>query len=580
MTTNTPSYEQSPQGLYTDADHKGMQPGFVTVKAALDSVLRVRVPYLFEIEADGKTLRSYVLHLAPNTLSFTTASGVEFAYTFGAPIREHNPPHEVAVDMRGRAGQKFYVGCDREGNVVFKDGATLNNELLAFLDYYQRLAAQRQAQARTDPDAPYNPNAVRLILRCLDERRHHYVEPFGVDAFTQSKDTQSARFSPTWRLRLRAWAPAAPARPTNVLGPLADASEWLAQQIDNVNALAALGVQALRNTRADLDVLREPFFALQRTGGLMREAVDAVGDLAAFPAVLVGDALAVAAQFVAALADLDELGDTLSRTYFGATASPTDPDPGLQMQAAGDDALRWGYIAAGSRGLGPRQIGAAFARNLEPQSPTAPGQQRAALQEAVQPVRVFLAQLAPGEDLAAFAARVLGERDAWGRIVEANQMPDPFHLSDGSPLRAGITLQVPGLRHVAPFADPDGDGRGEFGQDLKLANGDLVWEGDDLALAWGPANLKQALGLRFATPQGSCQSFPAYGLVPVIGEAQIDAGLLAAHVREQALRDPRVVDVVGLSAVNGSGKTVVEATLLTARLNIPFRAPLTAAAPT
>lgn len=579
MTTVTPSYEQRPQGLYTDADHQGMQPGFLTVKASLDSIFRVRVPYLFEIEVDGQTARSFVLHLAPNALSFATAAGVEFAYTFGTPIREHHPPHEVAVDLRGRAGQKFYLGCDREGNVVFKDGATLNNELLAFLDYYQRLAAQRQSLARQDPDAPHDPDAVRLILRCLDERRHHYVEPLGVDAFVQTKDAQSARFSPDWRLRLRAYAPALPARPTNLLGPLAGAAEWLAQQIDNVNALAALGVQAARNTRADLDVLREPFYALQRTGGLMRDAVAAAGDLALFPAVLIGDALAVALQFQAALSDLDTLGDTLTRTYFGATAEPTATNPGEQMAAAGDEAARWGWIAAGARGLGPRQLGAAQERNQEPASPTPPEQQRSALLEAVQPRPVFLAQLGPGEDLAAFALRVLGERDAWGRIVEANAMPDPFHLADGSPLRSGVTLQVPGLRRVAPFADPDGDGRGDFGQDLLLEDQDLVWRSDDLALVWGPANLKQALGLRYQTPQGSCRTFPAYGLAPVVGETQVNAGLLAAHFRAQTLRDPRVVDVAGLSAVSQGARTSIEAELVTPRGNVPVRAPLLAASP-
>jgi hypothetical protein len=114
----------------------------------------------------------------------------------------------------------------------------------------------------------------------------------------------------------------------------------------------------------------------------------------------------------------------------------------------------------------------------------------------------------------------------------------------------GDTLAVP---QEVEFETRGSIAADPFGTDiaLDLAQRDIIFEDDDLALKSGRQNLEQAVALRMLTEQGEAYIMPAYGLPVRVGGTNTARELtyLASHVRDQLLRDSRVRDVRDVSVL-------------------------------
>ncbi len=152
-----------------------------------------------------------------------------------------------------------------------------------------------------------------------------------------------------------------------------------------------------------------------------------------------------------------------------------------------------------------------------------------------------------GEDLQAFALRVLGLSGRWMEIADLNQMSSPWSLQDGSPLIPGTPLLVPLVLPLDFERTPDGDAGNIFGTDLlwDFEAFDFVVEGTeptDFLAVTGPSNLRQGLFTRFTTAQGGVLVRPNMGLPDTIGQVATPAraALKASQVVTQAGADPRI----------------------------------------
>lgn len=163
---------------------------------------------------------------------------------------------------------------------------------------------------------------------------------------------------------------------------------------------------------------------------------------------------------------------------------------------------------------------------------------------------VIVQRLTAGEDLPAFAARVLGDAGRWPEIMSVNGMTSPWQLPDGSPVIAGTPLLVPAAVPDGVERPPDGDPFDIMGTDLLWDFGalDFVVEGDgptDFLSVSGLPNLKQGLLTRFGTAQGAVLVRPNMGLPNTLGQVATPAraAIKASQVVSQSGADPRIKQV-------------------------------------
>lgn len=155
-------------------------------------------------------------------------------------------------------------------------------------------------------------------------------------------------------------------------------------------------------------------------------------------------------------------------------------------------------------------------------------------------------RLRQGEDLQAFALRVLGFAGRWIELADLNQMSSPWALNDGSPLTPGTPLLVP-LPLSGNERTPDGDATNVYGTDLlwDFDAFDFVVEGDeptDFLSVTGLSNLRQALLTRFTTAENGVLVRPNLGLPDTTGQVATPerAAIKASRIVTQAGADPRI----------------------------------------
>lgn len=194
-------------------------------------------------------------------------------------------------------------------------------------------------------------------------------------------------------------------------------------------------------------------------------------------------------------------------------------------------------------------LGAAGSKLGAPDQPTTlPAGNASGVAQAVTVQRVLV-----GEDLQAFAARILGNAGRWIDLVSLNRMSSPWALADGSPLIAGSVLLCPAAIPDGIERTPDGDLFDIYGTDLLWDFGalDFVVEGDtptDFLAVSGLPNLKQGLLTRFGTAQGAVLVRPNLGLPNTLGQVATPAraALKASQVVSQAGADPRIKRVASV----------------------------------
>lgn len=134
------------------------------------------------------------------------------------------------------------------------------------------------------------------------------------------------------------------------------------------------------------------------------------------------------------------------------------------------------------------------------------------------------------------AQDIFGDRSRWEDIADLNDMVTPYAFEVGVPLEPGDVILVPVPEGVAQKDGP------LFGTDLRLVNGDLVFEGGDVLTVSGVDNYMQNLDHRLITKRGQNKAYPAFGLMASIQEKNIATlpAMFASDLNLQVQRDPRV----------------------------------------
>jgi len=567
-----PPFQQRPQtsGLYAPADQARRLPGVfggvgVGFLGSLAGVLadlgRIPVPYTLEIRQGEVLVAAVALPLTPSQVSYQRPGATDLSYTFGAvPYREPSEHRRLDVTLSGSSGLAPRAGNNRFAQIVWASGPDLVRELDAFLDIYQRGAAEAAARHLAQPDGPSELHSAQgshgdshngsheplvLVYRSLRDKVHLRCE---VKSWRRSSDASRSRHSEDWALELQGWAPAEPVEPRNFLGPIADAALYVAALIGGVNNTLAAADTILGNVRGDLEVLRAPALAVAQTARLFGQVGARGGELAAFPRTLAADWLAVAGAFGVAWGEWEDSGSALAGLFDPATWG---------VERAAQDVARAQLLARpalGALGGGPETVEQARTRrsrgvgqDLGPASGAAGFVPRGGQERGPAPLRYVWS---PGDTLGGIARRF---GVALADLVRLNGIRAGA-LPSGAALGPGALLLIPGTAQGVA-----GGGEAGFGVDLlvNLDTGDLVQRSTDqgsvLALVDGPTLVEQALGVRFLTSQGESRAFPGYGLPRLVGDpsSALTAGLLAIHAQEQVLRDPRIGEVRRLEVEDG-----------------------------
>ena len=535
-----------PSGLYLRGEHEPRGFGGVPIPGSryFADLIRVPVRHGFEIHRNGELFAASALPIDPSEIVITRPGGVDLQYTLGGVEREHTVHRSLRLEIVGRSGLKFRSGYNRQGEIVFLDGPSLLREFDAFLDYYNLLASGAEG-AMYEPEAFRNHEDFRLVFRDYDRKVNVYVE---VENWTRVSSASDSRFSERYTLALRGYAPVQPDEPGNFLGPIADAALLTAAAIGAMNNYIAVGDNVLTNVNNDLQVLKEPFRALERTGTLFDSLAGGVGGIVDFPRSLLASATRAVGQFRNAWESLKDVGDIWASGQASGRATP----PTQQERELIRNAEELGVTllqAAGASGAGPRAFQAA--QNRDAQFIQVLPQRRTRAQDAPaergQRLDVLRYQVRLGDTPETIASTFYGAVDRWSEVVAFGGWLDARTLADGSPFRAGVVIELPntGYGEVEARRSTSDDPREVFGVDLLLGeDGDLVLNGDgtDVLTVTGPENLEQALLLRIRTRQGESSYFSGYGLPVAPGGAVSSEmfGLIGSHVREQFVKDPRV----------------------------------------
>jgi hypothetical protein len=160
----------------------------------------------------------------------------------------------------------------------------------------------------------------------------------------------------------------------------------------------------------------------------------------------------------------------------------------------------------------------------------------------------------PGQSLLTLANSFLGNPNRWNELASLNDASDAYTKSDGTPFQAGDTIFIP-----AAIGDYQGqnidltkntDAEAIIGTDISFVNGDIFFRNEDIGVVSGADNLKQAIEMSLKTATEEVTMDPRYGAkVAIIGSKinTISSALIATRVREQLLRDSRILDVINFS---------------------------------
>lgn len=511
----------------------------------LADLFRVPIDYLVEVRQGPVVLSSSTMPSPPTHISYKRDGAVAVEFTMGkTPIRDFGEMRSGRLRISGLAGtynRSTYGKLGSAGGVVFKGGQESVTAFEQFIEGYHELGAGSGfavLRAVTGLSAPV------LTFRALRENIHVNAE---VISFQQSKQVQGTRHFPSWTLDLRIWGIAEASAFTNILSPVSDMFEKAAEAVDTVSDQIAAADNALVNLRGDLESLRAPMKAVLRATDALKAVAGSARSLARFPGDMVAD-------FSAAATALDEVVTSVRGSInilnpvVGSALDVEWERVKKQVFWPARNALYEALLVAGLSGVGVRDTLQAAERLALADGtwsttlrPTRPPRRRGQEGRATRLVR-----LGAGEDLRDIAQDVYQDRDRWTEIAEHNGWTSAHLQADGSVALAGSLVVVPldTEQDAASLGTDD-----VFKTDLlmDLGKGDLVLNASNTGFlqVQGVPNLVQGLSMRFKTIQGDSDPFPFFGLPDVVGEKNTSSmlGLIGAHSREQALRDPRIRDV-------------------------------------
>lgn len=471
-------------------------------------------------------------------------------WTLGSlPVEQHKGIRQRLLVVRGVSGlsKRRVTRVDSDGIPPEKtaSGRQLFEDFEKFIEEYYSEAAQYRTAFVQD-----NKNWPRMIFRALREGDSFYVRDIRL---VPSENVGSSRMSYEYALTMTGIGEAVRTVTYNIINSPSMAVAASQEQLTDILGMVALPIEPTFTSVAATapiatDTGGEPTFSLIRTLNLLPgEFADMRAPATSF--------LGRISEFTGAAANVAVAFGTLPRSIVSDLYA-------FAVQTSSDlytiwDALSWaqrdkgrpwllalqGAIRACQRQL-LRLLGSAGA-TAPTSAPTQMSQPTTDSSSASSPVS--LEQVLRGEDIFAFALRVLGDPSRWTEIVLLNGMTSGDTLGDGSPFTSGIILAVPSLLSSGLTTLPGRPSQNVFGTDLawSIPAWDFVPTGTpprDIASITGPPNLQARLMHRFTKEQGSDLTAPNLGMPAVTGQAQTEtlAALLAAQALTQATADGAV----------------------------------------
>jgi hypothetical protein len=518
----------------------------------LGTLMRVPVDYILESNYGG-VVAAMPLPGTPSDISFTRNGSTDQQYTLTDSAERWNKLRDGVISISGRSGVEPRTGLNANGALIFQPGPVLVDEFEAWLEktadtlsYYQGVLDRMTpemvtAQANVYADVLRRPS---LTFRAYNQKAHYRCT---IQEFTKASSAGSSRHSYEWKLVLKVVGPAEALVPGNALSPVSDWAQEAAAGIDAVNAYVGAASNVLTNLRKDLDTLRAPLLALERTAAATQQVVAGVRSVAEFPRDALADLNRAAARFHLACQDALDLWDV---------ADQTSAEYRRFKSLVGIAAIAEATVTPLCGGLGV-WVGQPT-ETSEITTAENPVYERRRPRASITDGRVVT--LRAGEDLRDVAERTLGVRSQWRTLAWVNGWSGPSTLSNGAQARPGATILVPGDASETGSTDPlDPMGTDLFFNDETQ---DLEIVGNDLRTISGDPNAVQALRDRLTTSQGDYRLWPDYGLPMVLGGAMTAqaVGSVSAHVSEQLLADYRVESVKNLVVTDEGAAIRVDAT--------------------
>jgi len=471
----------------------------------LADLVRINCRYLLEWRNGGTLYRALSLPLPPQSLSIQSPAPHVVTYTLGKrPVREFGEVRKRTVELNGSSGYDVRIGYTRKGAITSALGPVLLNEFRLFLEDYQK-AATSEGDQHT------------LTFRALDEGYHLLVEP---QEITISRDAGQNHFDHAWSLMLDAYDDAEAERPFDDIQSKID---QVTSAIQTAADYVALAGAVVNGSNEFARLFLAPFTALQNLTGALSELSEGIQSILDIPSDLLKQlsnvALDIRQTGARLINDIERFPDSVSQNFVNL------------MRIVG------------------------FAEVIQHEAEAAQiYAPRATITETVTNTPVLLEQstqaqntgstvyrLRLGENLRTLAQRIFNDSELWYELRELNGWLDAERLPSGRPAAAGDIILIPATienDNSQRLDDP-------YGTDLKVQSGDLVLKGGDLSLVNNYQNLEQAIRHRLHTIKNETIILKDYGLPEQIGRRinSQSAGLLAAYIREQLVRDTRIESV-------------------------------------
>lgn len=173
-------------------------------------------------------------------------------------------------------------------------------------------------------------------------------------------------------------------------------------------------------------------------------------------------------------------------------------------------------------------------------------------------------EVRPSDSLLTIALRELGDASQWTELAALNGLKPPYIGPVAAPgvVQPGALIKVPS---PSGYVSTDSDATQVFRADVALVGGRLQVSGGDLACVKGPANLRQALGVRIEVDQQELLFHPEFGCrvrrMLGRGGGQAAALLAAKYVKSALQADDRVAAVKSAQATLNGDRISVDATV-------------------
>ena len=511
----------------------------------------------------------------------------EFAY------REVAAPRIVEVELQGQTGIHLRLGIDDQGNINFTEGYNHLQNFEKFLDKYHFHAASHATPVvysiqslQNDLDYESRPY---LVFRGIKENLHGRCH---VTSLNYQRSVQQHRLgSFQWSLTLRIYDTAEPKDPTrfammqhldnataavNSLTGLSEAVQQALQAgVGQIARGAGSVVDAVTGLASSISRIDNTIYGtigtITTVAGKVINAFDAIGGL------FDGDAYKRDFNQAVDSYERQVVDNWTRRKFFEAVLArqtrkatdqwneppePTDDEAEMQLEQqsaalkmqemmylgwllTGPLAMEGSKIETEVYGFLKRQYGySAMAlffsdREYQPDARAKNNQYNISY------------ELRAGETLLTLANRFMGHPSRWNEIAAVNDAQDAYTKADGTPFAPGDVVLIPALG--SEFQTMDADISAEnisedlIGVDFQIYDGDLNFgAGNQVLLAAGVNNLKQMIERYLKTATEEVTYDPKYGARLAIIGSKINATtaqLIAARVREQLLRDARILEV-------------------------------------